>query len=143
MVDGKRRPLAVVVTAGQRNDATQLEPVLDGVRVPRLGRGRPRKRPSKLRLDKAYGAGKYRKALRKWGIACVCPERADARKARLKRGSKGGRRSAFDEEAITGWNVVERGFCRLKDFRAVGTRFEKRGRNYLAGVLVVCIVLWL
>src|SRR5215470_2313210 len=35
--DGKGRPLAVVITPGQRHDSTQLAPVLDGIRVPRPG----------------------------------------------------------------------------------------------------------
>ena len=39
--DGTARPLSVVVTAGQRSDGTQLEPVLDAIQVPRLGKGRP------------------------------------------------------------------------------------------------------
>ncbi len=44
--DGQGRPLAVVLTPGQRHDSTQLGPVLDAIRVPRPGRrGRPRKRP--------------------------------------------------------------------------------------------------
>ncbi|HEX2190226.1 MAG TPA: IS5/IS1182 family transposase, partial [Longimicrobiaceae bacterium] len=38
---------------------------------------------------------------------------------------------------------VERCINRLKDFRAVATRYDKRGYNYLAGVLVASIMLWL
>ena len=40
-------------------------------------------------------------------------------------------------------NVVERCINRLIDFRAVATRYDKRGRNYLAGVLVASIIMWL
>jgi transposase len=40
-------------------------------------------------------------------------------------------------------NTVERCINRLKDFRAIATRYEKRGHNYLACVLVVMILLWL
>lgn len=131
-----------MVTAGQCNDAAWLEEVLDEIRVVRP-KGRPRKRPSRLRLDRAYSYSKQRKILRRRGITCISPEREDAKKQRLAKGSKGGRPPAFDQQAYKGRNVVERCINRLKDFRAVATRYDKRGRNYLAGVLLASIVLWL
>jgi transposase len=137
------RPLSVVITAGQRNDATQMEPVLDAIHVPQRCGGPARKRPPRLRLDRAYGARKYRQALRRRGIRMICPERKDARKARLAKGARGGRPPACDTQAYKGRNVVERGINRLKDSRAVCTRFDKRGHNYHAGVLIACIMLWL
>src|ERR671911_2308952 len=39
--DGRGRPLSVVLTPGQRHDSTQLEAVLESIRVPREGVGRP------------------------------------------------------------------------------------------------------
>jgi transposase len=49
-VDGKGRPLAVTLTPGQRHESTQLQELLDGIRVPRPGgQGRPRKRPGSSR----------------------------------------------------------------------------------------------
>jgi transposase len=137
------RPLSLLVTAGQDNDAPWLEKVLDEIHVPRLGKGRARKRPPRLRLDRAYGYKKQRRVLRRRGIGCVSPEREDAKKHRLAKGSKGGRPPAYDQEAYKGRNVVERCINRLKDFRAVATRYDKRGRNYLAGVLLASIILWL
>ncbi|MET9964426.1 IS5 family transposase [Streptomyces sp. NPDC006356] len=50
--DGKSRPLSLVITAGQRADCTQLESVLDKIRVPRLGPGRPRRTPDSVGADK-------------------------------------------------------------------------------------------
>lgn len=141
--DGKVRPLSIVITAGQDNDAPWLEKVLDEIHVPRLGKGRARKRPPRLRLDRAYSYKKQRQVLRRRGIHCISPEREDAKKHRLAKGAKGGRPPFCDQEAYKGRNVVERCINRLKDFRAVATRYDKRGRNYLAGVLLASITLWL
>jgi hypothetical protein len=56
--EGRGRPMSIVVTEGQRHDGTQLEAVLDGIRVPRPGgRGRPRKRPDHVLADKGYSYG--------------------------------------------------------------------------------------
>jgi hypothetical protein len=44
-VEQGQRPLSIVVTAGQRGDSPQFAAVLGGIRVPRLGPGRPRTRP--------------------------------------------------------------------------------------------------
>ncbi len=51
----------MVVTAGNINDTTMLEPVLDAIVVPRNGRaGRPRKRPDRVLADKGYSSRKNR-----------------------------------------------------------------------------------
>lgn len=142
VADQKARPLAVLLTPGQASDAANLLSTLNEVCVP-IGKGHVRKRPFRLLVDRAYGARVYRQQLRKLGIRMVCPERKDHREARLRRGSKGGRPPAFDGEVYKLRNSVERCINRLKDFRAVATRYEKRGRSFVACVLVVMIVLWL
>ena len=131
------------MTAGQCNGAAWLERVLDELRVPRLGPGRPPKHPPRLRLDRAYSYKKQRQVLRQRGIGCISPEPEDAKKQRLAKGSKGERPPVCDPEAYKGRNLIERCLNRLKDFRAVATRYDKRGRNYLAGVLLASIILWL
>lgn len=141
--DGNARPLSVLLSEGQRADGSFLLPVLDAIRVPRHGKGRLRSRPPVICVDRAYGARVYRRLVRARGIRFVCPERDDAKRNRLNKGAHGGRPPAFDAEAYRGRNVVERAVNRLKDFRAVATRYEKRGRNFLAVVLVACVLLWL
>ncbi|MBD0844854.1 transposase, partial [Streptomyces sp. TRM68416] len=42
-VEQGQKPLSIVITAGQRGDSPQFEPVLEAIRVPRLGLGRPRR----------------------------------------------------------------------------------------------------
>ena len=61
----------------------------------------------------------------------------------MRRGCRGGRPPSFNSEDYKGRNVIERAINRLKDFRAVATRYEKRGHNYLAAVIVATIVIWL
>ena len=140
-VDGAGRPLSVVVTAGQRHESTQLEAVLDGIRVPRAGgRGRPRKRPDHLVADRGYSYPTCRRLLRRRGIAHTIPERRDQRERRAHRP---GRKPAFDRERDRARNVVERAFNRLKQWRAVATRYDKRAANYRAGVVLAALVLWL
>jgi transposase len=75
-VDGKGRPLAVTLTPGQRHESTQLQELLDGIRVPRPGgQGRPRKRPAHLLADRGYSYTTCRRLLRRRGIAHTIPTR--------------------------------------------------------------------
>ena len=40
-------------------------------------------------------------------------------------------------------NLVECFFCTLKQYRAIATRYDKLASTFLAGVLLVCVVIWL
>jgi hypothetical protein len=72
-----QRPLSLLVTAGQRGDSPEFTAVLEAIRVPRTGLGRPRVRPVRVRGDKAYSSRANRAYLRKRGIRCTIPEPAD------------------------------------------------------------------
>lgn len=143
LADGKARPLSLVLSEGQRSDSKFLERTLDGVRVPRAKQGRPRKRADKLRADKGYSYPVCRKALRRRGQRHLIPERRDQREQRQKKGSAGGRPVVFVKTDYAKRNVVERCILRLKQFRRVATRYEKRESNYLAMVTLAAIILWL
>ena len=131
----------MVLSCGQRHDSTQLAPVLDAISVPRpSGQGRPRKRPAHLVADKGYSYPSCRQLLRRRGIPHTIPERSDQRARRARRP---GRLLAFDRERYRGRNVVERCFNRLKQFRGVATRFEKRAVNYRAMVVIASLMIWL
>jgi transposase len=139
--DGKGRPLSVVITAGQRHDSTQLAAVLTGIRVPRPGgRGRPRTRPERVIADKGYSYGRCRTWLRQHQIPHTIPERRDQR---ARRAVRPGRPLAFDQATYARRNVVERCINRLKQWRGLATRYEKRAVNYRAMVVLASIVLWL
>ncbi|MFF3334141.1 transposase [Streptomyces sp. NPDC002888] len=73
-VEQRQKPMSIVITAGQWGDSPQFEAVLGCVRVPRLGPGRPRTRPRRVRADKAYASCKNRAYLRRRGIRCTIPD---------------------------------------------------------------------
>ena len=140
--DGRGRPLSVLVTGGQRNEAPLLGELLDGIRVarPEGAPGRPRKSPHRLLDDRAYAHDSCRALLRRRSIPHVIPERRDQVERRRRRG---GRPPSFDAEAYRGRNVVERCVNRLKRWRGVATRYEKRACNYRAAVVIASLMVWL
>ncbi|MFF9372220.1 IS5 family transposase [Streptomyces misionensis] len=140
--DGRGRPLAFVVTGGNTNDCTQFTAVMEAIRVPRLGPGRPRIRPDHVLGDKGYSSRAIRGRLRRHGIPHAIPERADQVRNRARRGSHGGRPPAFDREAYTHRNVVERCFNRLKQWRGIATRYDKTAQSYQAAVTLASLLMW-
>ncbi|WP_251016751.1 IS5 family transposase [Streptomyces sp. ISL-99] len=140
--DGKCRPLSLVITPGQRADCTQFERVMD-IRVPRLGVDRPQRVPDSVGVDKANSNGVIRAYLRRRGIRHVIPEKSDTKKARRRRGSRGGRPAYFDKIRYKARNTVERAINRIKHFRAVATRYDKRGYVFLGTVTAAALLIWL
>nr|WP_206540777.1 IS5 family transposase [Nocardiopsis potens] len=142
-VDGRGLPLSIVLTPGNAHDATAFADVLDGIRTPRVSTGRPRTTPDRVLGDKAHSSRAIRHLLRHRGIAATIPERRDQVANRRRRGRRGGRPPAFDTEIYRDRNVVERCFARLKQFRAIATRFDKLADRYRAGVILASLILWL
>ena len=48
----------------------------------------------------------------------------------------------YDPVAYRRRNAVERMFCRIKDFRRIATRYDKRADNFLSAVLIAAAVTW-
>jgi transposase len=122
LVDKLCRPWVLILTPGNTADCT-VGPVcvslLDGIK--------------ELLGDKAYDSNSFRKSLRKDGIRPVIPGRSN-RKKRIR----------HDKQAYKGRNVIERCYCRIKDFRRIATRYDKLARNYFSALcLVAAVVFWL
>ncbi|MFD6346635.1 IS5 family transposase [Streptomyces roseolus] len=141
--DGRCRPLSLIVTPGQRADCTQFIAVLEKIRVPRPGLGRPRKKPDSLAADRAYGNGPVREYLRRRGIRHTIPEKSDSQAARRREGARGGRRPGFDEDRYKKRDTVERAINRMKQSRAVATRYDKRGYVFLGTATAAAVAIWL
>ncbi|MFF2728787.1 IS5 family transposase [Streptomyces sp. NPDC058008] len=141
--DGSQRPLSVLITPGQWGDAPQLITVLDRIRVPRPAGGRPRTRPDHVCGNKAYSSRRNRRYLRRRQIQHTIPERRDQRANRRRRGSRGGRPTAFDRARYARRNEVERCINALKGSRAVATRYDKRAYVFHGTVTLTALRLWL
>jgi transposase len=132
-----------VTSAGQRHDSLAFIPLMDRLKIARRDRGRPRARPGRVLADKAYSSTAIRSHLRRRGIRATIPEPADQVRHRLRRGARGGRPPAFDPAAYKQRNTVERAFSRLRQHRAVATRYDKRDFVYRGTVDAAAIRIWL
>lgn len=124
--------MTMILTPGQRHEQHALEAVLDRGAVKRAGSGRPKLRPRRVAGDKGYSSRTARQALRRRGIRAVIPRKRDERP-----------HQRFDRVAYRERNRVERLINRLKQFRRVATRYEKRAAHYQAMVTIAAITLWL
>jgi transposase len=83
--------------------------------------------------DKGYDATHLRLFLESQGTTPVIPNKAN-RKVIFP----------FDADLYRLRNVIERTFCRLKDFRGIATRYDKLARNFLSAVcLVAALCFWI
>ena len=106
--------------------------LLDRGAVKRPGRGRPRLRPKRLAGDKGYSSRTARRRLRQRGIRPVIPTRRGERRC-----------PTFDGVTYRERNRVERLINRLKQFRAIATRYDKLAATYHAMLTIGFILLWL
>ena len=111
--------------------------------IARLGPGRPRTRPNRIRGNKRYSSRAIRGHLRRRGIVAVVLEAAEQQGHRKCRSSRGGRPLAFDATDYRNRNVVERGFCTVKQWRGLTTRYDKLALTFRGGAVLKAIVTWL
>ena len=111
--------MTLLLTPGQRHEATAFAPLLEQGAVRRPGRGRPRVRPKRVVGDKGYTGRPNRAYCRRRGIRYTIPRKLNER-----------RTGPFDRAIYRLRNRVERLINRLKQFRRLATRYEKRGENY-------------
>lgn len=124
--------MTFVVTAGQRHESVVFAQVMEQGAVKRPGRGRPRQCPKRVVADKGYSSRKIRRYLRRRGIRYTIPRKRNER-----------RTGPFDRQRYRERNRVERLINRLKQFRRVATRYEKRVIYYQGMLTLATILLWL
>jgi len=88
--------------------------------------------PGALIADKGYDADALVADLEQRGIEPVIPPRSNRKEPRKT-----------DFALYCERNLVERFFNRIKHYRGIATRFDKLANTFLAGILLVCVILWL
>lgn len=134
--EGGGKPLAFVVSGGERHESRYVEALLGQGHVRRRARGRPRVRPHTLVGDRGYSYSTVRRLLARRHIRAVIPRRRDQR-------PEDRRYAPFDRATYRERNRVERLINQLKQHRRVATRYEKRARHYLAMLSLAAVLLWL
>lgn len=109
-----------VITAGQANDATQAERLLEGVRT------------RCVIADKGYDTEKLLEGIKELGASTVIPPRSNRK---VKR--------EYDRELYKQRNLIERAFNRLKRFRRIATRYDRKAVYYESFVYLAAILLWI
>jgi transposase len=120
LTDDRGKPIALTITAGNVHDLVGARDLLALAPLPR-----------RLIADAAYDARSLRDWLAARGAEAVIPPNPTRKHPH-----------GFDAEAYKSRNLIERMFCRLKDFRRIATRYDKLARNFLAGILIVAAITW-
>ena len=121
LVDALGNPLAFVLTPGQAHDLEGADALL------------PQMAADTLLADKAFDADKrVIEPLLAAGKTAVIPPK---RNRKIQR--------HYDKEAYKARHLIENFFCKLKQYRAIATRYDKTARNFLAAIQLAAAIIWL
>jgi transposase len=109
------------VTGGEAHDLEGADHLLPGMEA------------QTLIGDKAFDADeRVREKLAAAGKTAVIPPRANRKEA-----------LAFDRHLYKARHLIENFFAKLKQYRAIATRYDKTARNFLAAVHLAAAVIWM
>ena len=121
LVDALGNPLRFLLTPGQVHDLIGADALL------------PQMAADVLIADKAFDADdRVIRPLASAGKSAVIPPRQNRTAPR-----------PFDQELYKTRHLIENFFCKLKQFRAIATRYDKTARNFLAAVHLAAATIWL
>lgn len=119
-VDALGRPLKLILTPGQRGDAPLAPALLDGLS------------PNRVLADNAYDSNALRSLIADMGAEAVIP--CNPTRKRL---------IPYDFEAYKVRNTVERCFNKLKHFRRIATRLDRRAAHFLSILQIAAAITWM
>ncbi len=109
-------PAALKLTGGEANDSPHLPDVIQGQKT------------NAVIADKAYDSDQNRRVIAQQQAACVIPSKAN-RKVKIE----------YDRHLYKERHVVECYFGKLKRYRRVATRYDKKAQNFLGFVWLASI----
>jgi len=120
-VDALGNPTGFHLTPGQACDLEGAEVLLPALTSPIII------------ADKGYDADeRVLQPLAQAGKTAVIPPKANRKSPR-----------EYDRELYRARHLIENFFCKLKQFRALATRYDKTARNFLAAIYLAAITIWL
>jgi transposase len=121
LVDALGNPIDFHLTGGEAHDLVGADHLL------------PDMQAKVLIADKAFDADeRVIEPLAAAGKAAVIPPKANRRSPRR-----------FDRHLYKARHLIENFFAKLKQFRAIATRYDKTARNFLAAVHLTASAIWL
>ena len=121
LVDALGNPVGFHLTGGEAHDLVGADHLLADMQA------------DALIADKAFDAEKRVIApLTAVGKTVVIPPKSNRKAPR-----------DFDKSLYAARHLIENFFARLKQFRAIATRYDKTARNFLAAVYLAASVIWL
>ena len=119
-VDALGNPLRVILSAGQIADIDHASALIENL-------------PGQAVVaDKGYDSDAFVETIRAQGCQAVIPPRSNRLNPR-----------AFDRHIYKDRNLIERFFCRIKQFRRIATRYDKLAQSFLSFVHLACAFVWL
>jgi transposase len=122
--------ITFLLTPGQESDIRHAEDLMKMGAIRRPS-GQVRLRPQRLVADKGYTSQDFRRYLHRKHIRCTIARRSTER-----------RRGPFNKAHYCKRNIVERLINRLKQFRRIATRYEKRASNFSAMITIAALFLF-
>jgi transposase len=121
LVDALGNPIEFHLTGGEVHDLVGADELL------------PDMKADTLIADKAFDADKrVREPLAAAGKKAVIPSKANRKQPR-----------EFDRDVYATRHLIENCFAKLKQYRAIATRYDKTARNFLAAVYLAASIIWL
>ena len=119
LTDAVGRPVRFILTGGQAADSPQGIPLLTGIEA------------TQVIADKGYDSDEILAFIQDQGAVSVIPPRSNRKTQR-----------EYSHELYRERNMIERAFNRLKQWRRIATRYDRRSLYFLAALHLTAAVTW-